>query len=173
MKKPLFKNTTIYNKKIYINFNNFHINKFGFKYDIYTLLLAILFLYCIVIIFKNKVYYLGFLFILGLISFIIWRLFRPIITFKKEVNSRKIVKHQKFTYCFYNYFFDILNDNKKSSLSYFRIRKIFETDNEFYLYLDKTHALLLDKSSFTIGTSEEFSKFIKKKCWYKYKKEDR
>ena len=37
------------------------------------------------------------------------------------------------------------------------------------LYIDKTHAYLLDKSGFTKGTVDEFSDFIKKRCWWRFK----
>jgi len=169
--KILFENTTTYNKNLYLRFNEFHNNKYGLKYELYTLLFAIIMLYCIILNFKNKVYHFGFLFILILITYIFWRFFRPVFTFKKEINSQKITEHQKFTYQFYKYYFKILHKKEQSYLSYFKIRIIFETDKEYYLYLDKTHALLLDKDCFTVGTSDEFSNFIKKKCWYKYKKE--
>lgn len=171
--KLLFKNTTKYNKELYFKFNEFHNEKFGLKYEIYTLLLAILFLYCSIINFKNRIYYLGFLFIIILVSFIIWRFFRPVFVFKKEVKSKKISKCQSFTFCFYSIYLTIINKDKKTTLPYFKIKKVFEADEEFFLYLDKNHALLLRKDCFTIGNSNDFTNFIKKKCFLRYKKDQK
>ena len=65
----------------------------------------------------------------------------------------------------------ITNKLQYSKVRYFKLYKIFETTDFFYLYIDKEHAFLIDKNGFTFGSAEEFSKFIHKKCLFKYKNE--
>ena len=168
--KLLFKNTTEYNQDLYLKFCEFHNEKFGLRYEIVTLLIIALFLYCIILGIQNKAFHLVAIFLIMLIMYVFWRFFKPVFNFKKEIKSKKITKHQKFTFCFYKYFFKIIHNNKMDYAFYFMIKKIYETEDVYYLYTDKTHALLLDKNSFKIGTSEEFSKFLKRKLWYKYRK---
>ena len=50
------------------------------------------------------------------------------------------------------------------------IKKSFETEDKFYLYLDKTDAFILDKQGFEIGKVDDFREFIKRKCIFRYKK---
>ena len=45
-----------------------------------------------------------------------------------------------------------------------RLFKVFETKDYFYLYIDDENAVLVSKNGFKLGTAEEFSEFIKKKC---------
>lgn len=53
-------------------------------------------------------------------------------------------------------------------MNYFEFKKIFETDENFFLYTDEKHSLILDKDGFEIGTAKGFSEFIKRKCPFKY-----
>ena len=59
--------------------------------------------------------------------------------------------------------FEIININ---------IKKIFETDENFFLYTDEKHSLILDKDGFEIGNSKDFAEFIKRKCPFKYRNEE-
>ena len=114
-----------------------------------------------------------FLVVLGIIFtfFILWRLFRPVYEVKKEYQSKKIADEQTFIFKFYENCFVITNKLQYSKVRYFKLYKIFETTDFFYLYIDKEHAFLIDKNGFTFGSAEEFSKFIHKKCLFKYKNE--
>ena len=47
--KPLFKNKTTYNSKIYNQFIKFHGKKFSFSYNAYNIIMFILLLYCIIL----------------------------------------------------------------------------------------------------------------------------
>ena len=51
-----------------------------------------------------------------------------------------------------------------------KLYKVFETKDYFYLYINPDYAMLVNKNSFEIGTSDDFRKFIKKKCLLKYRK---
>ena len=39
---------------------------------------------------------------------------------------------------------------------YHKLYRVFETENYFYLYLDKTNILVLDKSGFLLGINSRF-----------------
>ena len=45
---------------------------------------------------------------------------------------------------------------------------MYENDSYIYLYLNKEHALLLDKNNFVVGKPTDFIKFVKKKIWFKF-----
>ena len=49
------------------------------------------------------------------------------------------------------------------------LHKIYETPDFFYLYITRENAFLVSKDSFSLGTKEDFSKFLKNKCRLKYK----
>ena len=63
-KKLLFKNTTQYSKKLYDEFTRFHTNKNFLVYEIFTVFIIILLMYCIFATLKEKFIMLGILFIL-------------------------------------------------------------------------------------------------------------
>ena len=106
----------------------------------------------------------------GLTAFILWRFFRPISEVTKEYKSEKIQKEKEFTFTFYDKFFMIEDEKEFSEMKYHQLYKAFETKTFFYLYLDKTHSFLLDKSTFQKSNPSDFSEFIRKKCWWGYKK---
>ena len=69
--KPIFKNTTKYSKEIYMKFLEFHNQKYGLKYQIYTILFIILLIYCIIINIKyqNTLPAIIFTIVLGLVIY--------------------------------------------------------------------------------------------------------
>lgn len=54
-------------------------------------------------------------------------------------------------------------DGVQSAYPYSRIQAVFETQEYFLLQIDKRHCVILDKSGFTQGTSEDFRRFISEK----------
>ena len=164
--KPLFKNITIYNSKIYNQFVKFHAKKFSFSYNMYTLIMIILLMYCIIlnIIEMNLAFTLLFLAMLSFLLF--FRMYLPI---KRHQETRKKYsknKQSSFEFSFYKLFFTV----DKNVFYYFKLYKVFETKDYFYLYIDDTNAVLVSKNGFKKGTAKEFSDFIKKKCLLKYSK---
>lgn len=97
----------------------------------------------------------------------IWRVFHPYFFVKKEANSSKIQKQLKNTYSFYDKYMEIKNDNNNIKLNYYKLYKVFETENCFYLYINSNYSFILEKTGFSIGNADDFNKFIKKKLWYK------
>lgn len=164
--KPLFKNITIDNSKIYKEFINFHDKKFGFRYNSYNIIIIILLLYSIFLAITNKQFLLLFLFI-GMLAFIIlFRIYLPIKRQHQDEKKYSENKENKISYEFYKYYFKI----QDVEYYYYKLYKVFETTDYFYLYISEQTAFLISKNGFQIGTSQEFSNFIKKKCLLKYRK---
>lgn len=163
---PLFKNTTKYTEKSYQQFVNFHGNKFNLSYNSYTIIMIILIIYCIFYSISQKTFLLSLLFIAMLIGYIIIRIYIPIKNYTKTKDKYEN-KSSYFTFNFYKFFFEI----DKTRIYYFKLHKVFETKDYFYLYIDDDTAFLVSKSGFKIGTPTDFSEFIKKKCMFKYSKE--
>lgn len=166
--KPLFKNVTKYTANNYKKFAEFHSNKYSFSHNIYTLIMSILLLYCVILNIKNKNILLILFFLLLLILFLIWRLYIPNKRYQKMKENYKNNKASEFEFSFYKNYFTI---NKKT-LYYFKLFKVFETNDYFYLYVNEDNAALVSKKGFKIGSADEFSKFIKKKCLFKYSRQD-
>lgn len=165
--KPLFKNITKYTEKNFQQFVNFHETKFTFKYNLYTIAMSLLILYCIVLSAIKKEIKLLFVFIAILILFLIIRIYIPNQKYIKTKKDLKSKKASNFVFVFYNNFFTI----GKKRFYYFKLHKVYETKDYFYIYVDEDNAALVSKIGFTQGTPKDFSEFIKKKCLLKYNKE--
>ncbi len=168
--KLLFKNTTTYNKDIYDKFLLFHQKRYHFSYTVYTATVVALILFVLILQVKYHNFTIAILFCCVFTIFILWRYFHPIAEVSKEYQSDKIQKGKSFTFKFYDNFFIIENIKEFSKFKYYKLYKVFETVDFFYLYIDKTHAFLLDKTKFKNNNSQQFSDFIKKKCWWCFKK---
>ena len=168
--KILYKNTTKYNESIYLEFLQFHKKKFGLKYTLYTVFVAGLLLFCVALQIKLHNITLASVFFISITCFFLWRYLHPISEVSKDFKSNKIQNEEEFTFIFYEKYFKIRNRLKSNKVKYYELYKVFETSKFFYLYIDKTHSFLLDKEKFSIGFSDDFSKFMHKKCWYKFKK---
>lgn len=160
--KVLFKNITKYNKENCNNFINFHTNKYGKRELIKYLLMCLVFLYIFIlnIIYKNWYFLLALVLIGTLIYFTSKQ--------KQEKKRKERKKVKEYTFFFYKRYIKIKYRREYDRILYFNIKKIFETDKNFFLYTDDTHSLILDKEGFVIGNEKEFSEFIKKKCPFKY-----
>lgn len=167
--KILFKNTTKYNKTIYKKFLEFHKNKFHFSYTLYTALVLLAIFFCLAMQIKYHNYNIAILLAIALTCFLLWRILHPISEVRKDFNSDKIQSEKEFSFNFYEKSFKVRDKCKYEIIKYRNLYKVFETVDFFYLYIDKTHAYLISKSGFTRGNSKEFSDFIKKKCWLRFK----
>ena len=165
----LFKNVTTYSKKVYDTFSKFHRKKFAFRYHLYTFVIFVFFLLSILSVIKSLNYTLIILLCIFLVIFLLWRFFRPIEEARKYHQDDKSVKETTYTFSFYEKYFKVSNKKEYSIFKYRDIYKIYEKKKFFYLYTDRVHALLIDKSNFKKGTSLEFKQFLIKKCPFKYK----
>lgn len=165
--KPLFKNVTKYNSKNYNQFIEFHSKKYSFSHDFYTLIMSILLIYCIILNIKQKSLPFILLFSCILIIFLLLRLYIPMRRYQDTKKKYSKNRESCFTFSFYNFYFTI----NKNTFYYFKLYKVYETKDYFYLYIDDENAAMVSKNGFKVGTAEEFSKFIKKKCLLKYSKQ--
>ena len=165
--KPLFKNITKYNANNYKEFTEFHTNKYSFSQNAYTIIMSILLIYCIILNIQSRDILLILLFMGLFILFLGWRIYLPHRRAQKQQEEYKNNKQLGFVFSFYKNYF-ILN---KKTIYYFKLHRVFETKDYFYLYIDEDHAALVSKKGFEIGTAEEFLNFIKKKCLFKYRSE--
>ena len=163
----LFKNTTKYNSKNYNQFIEFHNKKYALSNNFYTIIMTILLIYCIILNIKKSNIPFIFLFIALLVGFLLCRIYFPIKRYQKTQKKLSNIKEVGYTFSFYNLYF--LLDEKV--IYYFKLYKVFETKDYFYLYLNPDYAMLVSKNGFKIGTAEDFSNFIKKKCLLKYRKQ--
>lgn len=163
---PLFKNITTYDSKNYNQFLEFHKKNFSFSYNFFNIILLIMLLYFIIMNIIEKAFPFVLLFV-GLIIFLfLIRIYIPMKRHEKTEAKYNNNQEDTFTFSFYKYYFTVSD----KTFYYFKLYKTFETEDYFYLYLDDENAVLISKSGFEIGSSEEFSKFIKKKCFFKYHK---
>ncbi|MCI9016536.1 MAG: YcxB family protein [Clostridia bacterium] len=168
--KVLFKNNTIYTTEEYNRFLLFHDRKYRLSYNLYSLSVFFLFIFCSIV---NFLYYnidLGILFLLTAFGFIAYRVFRPFFLVNKESNIKKVTSRLENTYYFYKDYFYVTNRNTDFNYNYHKLYRVFETKDCFYLYIDKDYAFLLSKKTFLIGLPDDFSNFIRKKMLFKYRK---
>lgn len=164
--KKLFENTTSYSLEEYEKFLQFHNKKYNFGYIFYTLFFLMMFIICTVITICNGYWLYSVLFFIISFCFLFWRIFYPYHIVRKETDSNKIKNELKNTYSFYNNCMILKNDEANIKLRYYRFYKVFETEDNFYLYIDKIHSFIISKNGFSLGTPEDFSKFINKKWFF-------
>ena len=148
--KVLFKNTTKFSKDMYTKFLTFHSKTYDFSYLLYTFVISLILIFCFVVQISGNNYFLASIFMIILLIFLFYRFFHPLNTVKKEYNSEKITKERNASYLFFEKYY-IVNLNKSSKTLYYRnLYRVFETDTFFYLYIDRTHAFIMKKDSFTL-----------------------
>ena len=166
-----FKNITKCSKEIYNEFLTFHSKKFAFKEKIQLLFIVFVIAYMIVfnIKFKNFTFVVVAV-ILLLIGFFAYKVYRRENVPKKQLKTSKVINKEEVIYKFYNLYMETIYNKKRDRIWYFKLYKVYQDNNNFYFYVDETHALLMDKKSFVVGNLAEFKKFISKRCLFKYKK---
>ena len=165
--KPLFKNITIYNSKNYNQFIKFHGEKFNFSYNAYTFVMLALILYCIILNIIQRNFVLMLLFVAMFVFMIIFRIYLPSKRYQKTKKKFAEKKQNNVTIDFFKFYFKI----EQRVYPYLKLYKVFETKDYFYLYIDEENAVLVDKNGFKLGTADDFTDFIKKKCLFKYSKQ--
>ena len=84
-----------------------------------------------------------------------------------SIKTEKFEKEKEFTFKFYEKYFTISDSNNFEKIKYWKLYKIYETNDFFYLYINKDHAFLLEKNTFTKGDISTFYIFVKRKIWFK------
>lgn len=168
--KILFKNKTKYSKETYKKFVEFHSNKYSFQYTLFNIIIIALILFCIILQVSYKYYSLAIFTCTIFTGFCLYRYFHPISVVQKELNGKTIREEKCFTFKFYEKYFKVYDTLNFDTVKYYKLRRVFETKDFFYLYIDKNHAFIISKKNFLIGKSSDFSRFISKKCFLRFKK---
>ena len=129
--------------------------------------MTILLVYCVILNIVQKNIKFVFMFLALLIVFLLFRLYIPMRKYKKTQKQYSKNQENTFTFSFYKHYFTL----NKTTFYYFKLYKVFETKDYFYLYINNENAAMVSKNGFKVGTVEKFSKFIKKKCLLKYSKQ--
>ncbi len=158
----LFKNITTYSKTSYNEFLAFHRNKYRFKFILLNIIVIAIILTCIVYLVNFHIYSTAIIFCIFLTGFIFYRFIKPVSDVQKDYKE-KIENKKTFTFEFYEHFFTIDNNGNIIRIKYKDLYKVFENVDSFYLYIDKTHAILINKSGFVVGNPSDFYRFIKKR----------
>ena len=129
--------------------------------------MSILIIYCLIlnIMQKNIIFIL--LFFAILFFMYLFRMYLPIKRYEKTKQNFETNEQTSVTFTFFKFYFTV--DQK--AYPYMKLYKVFETEEYFYLYIDEEKAVLINKQGFKLGTVEEFTNFIKKKCLFKYSKQ--
>lgn len=162
-----FKNITKCTKSIYNEFLTFHSQKHKSEYLFNAIFILFVVAYMVIFNIVYKSYMVALIIIGMVILFCISREHYQKKTTKRELKSSKIKNSQEIEFCFYNKYFTTRINQKRQKVRYYKIYKVCNDNKNFYLYLDKTHAFIVSKSGFVKGSSEEFEKFILKKCRFK------
>lgn len=168
----LFKNKTTLSKENYMQLVHFHQEKNNWKYWLYTGIFSVLFILCIIFQVIAQNYFSACIILLALLFFWAYRLMEPYYKTKKELQSKKVQENLINYYFFYDTYFKIKNKIGTSKIKYYKIYRVYEKEDFFYLYFDKSNAFIIDKSGFTLGNKTTFSQFLKKKFPFKFKIEN-
>ena len=169
--KILFKNTTQYTPETYAKFLEFHSVKYNFSYKLGWIYFICFIIFIVLYQIKYNKNFKSFIIIIAVLAiFFAIKFIYPKLKIKKEFKSSKISNSENFIFRFYDKYFKIHSNGKYSIIYYHSIYRVYDTDDFFYLYLNKDKSFLIDKTGFSIGTAEEFSQFLKNKYKKKYEK---
>ncbi len=169
--EALFKNKTTFSQENYMKLVAFHQKKNNWKYWLYTATFSILLIICLAFQLIAKDYLFVFICLFILFGFLAYRFINPYHKTRKELSSDKVQNHMINYYFFYEKYFKIKNKLGTSKLKYYKLYKVYETKEYFYLYIAKDYAFILDKNGFEIGSTKQFSQFMKHKMRFKFSKE--
>ena len=165
----IYLNKTKTTQKEYDEFLKICQKEYGMSENLYTVFYLVFFGFCMVMAFKTGEKLLGIALLMGLAIYMAYKFVRPIKIINKQKNNNKITKNYTNTYKFYKNYFTVENPDGNAQTLYLKIYRVVETNTHFYIYISREVAFIVAKKGFEKGTSEEFSAFIKKKIWNKYR----
>lgn len=164
-----FKNVTKCTSNLYSEFLRFHRKKYKTRdrFTFLIILIAVIYMIAFNIKYHNYIFVLAILIGAFLIFVLNEKHQKKVV--KKERNSAKVQNQSEVEFYFYNRYYFVVKINKQRKvIRYYKLYRINSDNKNFYLYLDKTHALIVSKAGFVKGTPKEFKNFISKKCKFKY-----
>lgn len=165
----LFENKTKYSQKEYDIFLDVYKKEYSFSNNAYLIFNIVFFGMCMVLAFKEKEIILGIAILIGLAIYLWYKLIRPMRLVEKNKKGPKLSGNFVNTYRFYKNYFKVDNPEGKAQIFYLKLYRVTETKTHFYIYISRDNAFIVSKFGFTKGKAEEFSKFIRKKVFHKYR----
>ena len=166
----LFENKTRFSEKTYNIFLKAYREEYALSDNLYMLFNLGFFGLCMIMAFIEKEIILGLLLLVGLGVYLWYKIIRPAVKEQKTRSSSKIKGNFMNTYKFYKNYFDVSNPEGEARTQYSKMYKVVETKEYYYIYISRENAFIVSKIGFSKGTAIDFSKFIKKKAFGKYKK---
>ena len=167
--EKLFENRTKYTQKEYNLFTESYKQEYA-KSDLSFMMFNFIFFgICMIIAFTQKEFILAFGLIIYLLLFFWIKIIRPAKEVEKDKKSHKMSGSFINNYEFYKNSFRVENVDGKVKILYLKLYRVVETKTNFYIYISREYAFIVSKFGFTKGNSDEFSSFIKKKMFTKYK----
>lgn len=165
----LFENKTKYSKKEYDIFIESYKKEYAVSDYAYIIFYIVFFGFCMILAFMEKEFLLGIALLVGLGTYLWYKVIRSNRLVEKTKKSKKVAGKFVNNYEFYKNYFKVENIDGKAQVLYFKLYRVVETREYFYIYISRQYAFIVSKAGFTKGNQEEFSKFIKKKVFTKYK----
>lgn len=164
----LFENVTEYDDQEIKKFMKFN-EKINQPYAKYLLVVCVLFMIIAImnIVFRNWKGLIAQFVLFGILYLYYFRV-KP----KQNQEQNKKMIHNQYTFRFYDRFLKVKEARAQDEklFNYIEISRIYETKENFYLYVGDNCSLLINKTNFTIGNLSDFREFIKRKCILKYRK---
>ena len=167
--EKLFENQTRYSQKEYDIFLKSYTKEYAISDYAYILFNIVFFGFCMLLAFIEREILLALALLVGLVIYLWFRIIRPNIIVEKTKKSKKVSGNFVNNYEFYKNYFSVKNVDGEAQILYFKLYRVVETKESFYIYISRQYAFIVSKKGFTKGNKEEFSKFIKKKVFTKYK----
>lgn len=167
--KEEIENTTTLTEEEIIQFQKFHMNVAHKGTLIFNIILCIiLFVMGAVILIRDHNNWGYAYFILGAI-YLLYRLMMPKQTAKLMIARDASIVGLTSTYLFSKREMKATGTDFSASIAYDKIYRIYETKDNFYIYLDRNQAYILTKKGFEDGKLETLVPFLKEKLQKKYK----
>ena len=167
--EKLFENKTKLSMKEYNIFIESYKKEYAITDFLYILFCVLYFGLCMIFAFRERKIILSFMLLAGLCVFLWFKIIRPNKLVEKTKKSQKVSGNFVNKYEFYKNYFNIENPEGEAQVLYLKLYRVVETNSHFYIYVSRECAFIVSKIGFTKGKSDEFSKFIKKKVFTKYK----
>ena len=167
--EELFENKTKYTKEQYNTFMQVHQSEYIVEEIAYMLFNILFFGLTMILAFRSKEIILGIAIVIGLIVYIWYKFIWSQKRVKKNTENGKLSGDFVNTYKFYKRYFGVENQEGNAQILYFKIYRVVETKDNYYIYITRNNAFIVSKNGFTKGDNIEFSKFIKGKTITRYK----
>lgn len=167
--EKLFENKTKYSQKEYDIFLKSYEEEYATSDKAYMTFYILFFGLCMILAFKEREIILAISLLIGLGIYLWYKIIRPFKAVEKDKKSQKLSGSFINKYEFFKNYFRVENPEGEAQIFYFKLYRVVETKSYFYIYISRQYAFIVSKLGFTEGKSEDFSKFIKKKVFSRYK----